>query len=106
MGDIASDEREITALVARYGSLLDRERVDEWLELFTADAELLVYGRAFEGHAGLRRMAEGAPGGLHLGAIPVVTVDGDRAQVEQSFLFVDRATHETRIGWYDDEVVR
>jgi hypothetical protein len=106
MADTTNDHIEITALAARYGALLDRDRIDEWLELFTPDAAFHVYGRSFDGHAGLRKMAEGAPGGIHMGGLPVITVDTDTAQVGQSFVFVDRATHETRIGWYDDELVR
>ena len=106
MDDTTDDHRAITSVAARYGALLDRERIDEWLELFTPDASFHVYGRAFEGHAGLRKMAEGAPRGIHMGGLPVIAVDGDRATVGQSFVFVDAATHETRIGWYDDELVR
>jgi hypothetical protein len=41
-----------------------------------------------------------------LGSAPLIDLDGDRATIRQSFLFVDGATHELRIGWYDDEVVR
>jgi hypothetical protein len=106
MDPTTDDRSEIMRLVARYGSLLDRERYDEWLELFLPDAAFLVYGRAFAGHDGLRAMTRGAPGGIHLGAMPVIDLDGDRARVEQSFVFVDGKTHETRIGWYDDELER
>ena len=106
MADPVSDEQAITTLVASYGALLDRDRVDEWLELFAPDAQFLVYGRSFDGHDGLRAMATGAPGGIHMGAIPVIAVDGDRARTEQSFVFIDSQSHSTRIGWYDDELVR
>ena len=106
MAAMNDDQRAITTLVATYGSLLDRARVDEWLDLFAPDAEFLVYGRSFAGPEGLRSMAVGAPAGIHLGALPVITIDGDRAVVEQSFVFIDATTHDTRVGWYDDVVVR
>jgi hypothetical protein len=106
MPTTAQDRDEIIDVLAAYGSLLDREQIDEWLELFTPDCEFLVYGRIFHGPEGLRRMTADAPGGLHLGAVPTVKVNGDEARAGQSFLFVDQKTHEQRIGWYDDELVR
>jgi hypothetical protein len=51
-------------------------------------------------------MAKSAPGGIHLTSAPLVEIDGDRATVEQSFLFVDQVTPESRIGWYDDRLLR
>ncbi len=104
-GERAARE-EITELLARYGAHLDRQDHEGWLALFTEDARFFVYGRSFDGHEGLRRMAEAAPAGLHLGGLPVITVAGDRAEVQQSFLFVDQRTGGQRIGFYDDVVVR
>lgn len=100
------DERAIGRLLAEYGSRLDRADHAGWVELFAETGEFLVYGRSFAGHAQLRAMAEAAPGGLHLGAVPVIDVDGDGATVQQSFLFVDRVTREMRVGYYDDTLVR
>src|SRR5574338_625739 len=61
------DHVAICDLLARYCLALDAGDVDGWVALFTPDARYEVYGRSFEGHAGLRRMLSGAPGGLHLG---------------------------------------
>jgi len=106
MTAVATDRDEILDLLASYGTLLDRERFDEWLDLFVPDGEYLVFGRTFAGHDGLRTINAHAPGGLHLGGYPLIDVDGDRATTAQSFLFVDQKTHEQRIGWYDDDLVR
>jgi hypothetical protein len=66
-----------------------------------------VYGRAFEGHDGLRKMMGGAPGGLHLGGPPViVALDDDHATTQQNLLFVERGTTTMRSAVYDDELVR
>ena len=101
------DDAEIRNLLARYCLCLDLDDVDGWVALFTPDAIYHVYGRAFEGHDGLRRMLAGAPGGLHLGGPPVVErVDDDRAATRQNLLFVERGTGVMRSAVYDDELVR
>ncbi len=100
------DERAIARLLAEYGNRLDRGDHDGWLDLFVADGEFLVYGRSFAGREGLAKMASTAPPGVHLASAPVITVSGDEAHAQQSFLFVDQATREQRIGYYDDVVVR
>jgi hypothetical protein len=106
MTTVRDDEQEITKLLARYCNHLDLGDHEEWVQLFTEDGEFLVYGRSFAGHDGLRRMASSAPPGLHLAGTPIVEVDGDQAVAEQSFLFVDQVTRETRIGYYDDVLRR
>lgn len=106
MTNPADDLAEINELLARYSNRLDRSDHFGWVDLFTADGRFEVYGRSFDGHDGLLRMAEGAPPGLHLTSAPLIELDGEGASVQQSFLFVDQVTHDTRIGWYDDQLVR
>jgi 3-phenylpropionate/cinnamic acid dioxygenase small subunit len=101
------DDAEIRNLLATYCLRLDLDDVDGWVALFTSDARYQVYGRAFEGHDGLRRMMSGAPGGLHLGGPPVIEgVDEDHATSQQNLLFVERGTTTMRSAVYDDELVR
>jgi 3-phenylpropionate/cinnamic acid dioxygenase small subunit len=98
---------QITQLLAQYCLILDHDDVDAWVALFTPDATYEVYGRAFEGHDGLRRMMTGAPGGLHLGGPPVIRMlDRDRAETQQNLLFIDRSDGATRSAVYTDELVR
>lgn len=97
----------IADLLARYCMTLDRGDVDGWLALFTLDASYEVYGRTFDGHDGLRRMASAAPGGLHLGGPPVIDlVDRDHATTQQNLLFVAGVDGTSRSAVYDDELRR
>lgn len=100
------DHVDIVDLLARYCLALDRDDLDEWVSLFTEDATYTAFGRTFEGHAGIRRMMEGAPRGLHLGGLPSVAVDGDTASAHQNAHFVDAVTHESRLVVYTDSLVR
>lgn len=101
------DDTEIRDLLARYCLYLDLEDVEAWVDLFTPDASYHVYGRVFSGHAGLRRMASGAPGGLHLGGPPVIDrIDDNHAATLQNLLFVERGTTVFRSAVYRDELVR
>lgn len=103
----AQDHVAITNLLARYCLTLDLDDVEGWVGLFTPDARYEVYGRSFDGHAGLRAMMEAAPGGLHLGGPPVITmVDADHARTRRNLLFVDRSSGISRSAVYTDELVR
>jgi len=106
MTDHSDDISSINELLALYTNRLDRNDHQGWAELFTSDGRFEVYGRAFEGTEGLVGMSEAAPSGLHLSGAPVIHLEGDHASVEQSFLFVDQVTRESRIGFYDDQLVR
>lgn len=55
-------EVEIRSLVQRYNALGDSGRTEEFIRLFTEDAEYTVTGMAepFVGHAGLRSLVAGA----------------------------------------------
>lgn len=101
------DHVAISQLLARYCLTLDQDDVEGWVALFTPDARYEVFGRAFEGHAGLRRMLKGAPSGLHLGGPPVIEqVDRDHARTTQNLLFVDSTSGASRSAVYDDELRR
>jgi hypothetical protein len=101
-----SDHEEIRQLLARYCLMLDCDEHEAWVQLFTPDAVFEVYGRVFEGHIGLLRMATSAPSGLHLGGQAVIDVDGDLALTTQNLLFVDRSNGESRGAVYFDDLVR
>lgn len=101
------DHVAIVDLLARYCLALDFDDVEGWLGLFTPDARYEVYGRSFDGHEGLRRMLDSAPGGLHLGGLPrIEMIDGDRARTTRNLLFVDRSGGRSRSAVYTDELRR
>jgi hypothetical protein len=101
------DHVAICDLMARYCLTLDVDDVEGWVALFTPDARYEVYGRSFDGHEGLRRMAAAAPGGLHLGGPPVIELlDEERARTTRNLLFVERGDGVSRSAVYTDELVR
>ena len=106
MTDSSEDSTSINELLALYTNRLDRGDHQGWADLFTSDGKFEVYGRAFEGTERLIAMSEAAPAGLHLSGAPIIVQEGDHATVQQSFLFVDQVTRESRIGFYDDRIVR
>lgn len=101
------DQVAITQLLARYCLALDHDDLDTWVGLFTPDAVYEVYGRTFVGHEGLRKLMTGAPGGLHLGGPPVISmVDTDHATTQQNLLFAEAQEGIMRSALYDDDLVR
>ncbi|MFC5754472.1 nuclear transport factor 2 family protein [Actinomadura rugatobispora] len=101
------DHAAISDLLARYCITLDLDDVEGWVSLFTPDARYEVYGRTFDGHEGLRKMAGSAPGGLHLGGVPVIEMTGaDRARTTRNLLFAERTEGISRHAVYVDELVR
>jgi hypothetical protein len=101
------DHVAIIDLLARYCISLDMDDVEGCVSLFMPEGRFEVYGRSFDGHEGLRRMMDGAPGGLHLGGPPVIEMTGpDRATTKRNLLFVDRKTGVARSAVYSDELHR
>ena len=100
-----ADLVEIHQLCARYMAYAAQFIPDEWLKVFTPDAEYSAFGTVY----GVDRMTQllaAAPRGQFIGNMPVVEFDGDRATGMQHFIFIDQTTHAMRLGWYNDEYVR
>jgi hypothetical protein len=96
---------EIHALCARYMMYTSQFVEDRWLDVFTPDVVYTAFGTPYS----LDRfpaLLEAAPRGQFIGNMPVVDLDGDRATGKQHFLFVAQATHDQRLGWYNDEYLR
>lgn len=101
------DHVAISDLLARYCLTLDLDDVEGWVALFTPDGSFQVYGRSWDGHEGLRRMATAAPGGLHLGGPPIIEViDRDQAKTTRNLMFVERGGGVMRNAVYTDELRR
>jgi SnoaL-like domain len=99
-------DTDIRGLLAAYALALDAGDVDGCVQLFTADAEFLVYGRTFAGHDGIGTMFRDAPRGLHLTGVSRIDVDGDTATARSQVLFVRAGDLQLRPALYDDELVR
>jgi 3-phenylpropionate/cinnamic acid dioxygenase small subunit len=107
MNPTADDHVAITNLLARYCLTLDLDDVDAWVDLFTPDASYEVFGRSWEGHAGLRDMMRAAPRGLHLGGPPVIEmVAPNEARTTQNLLFVEAKAGTMRRSVYTDQLRR
>jgi SnoaL-like domain len=103
------DRQAITELLSRYGLLIDQKRIDQWMELFLADAVIEVSGRPPMATGPDRRaLAEGAPAGEHLVAPPIIRAgtSDDSALVEQTFHYYNLETRKVLVGWYEDELVK
>ena len=100
-----ADLVEIHQLCARYMAYASQFVPDEWLKVFTPDAEYSAFGAVY----GVDRMTQllaAAPRGQFIGNMPVVEIDGDRATGVQHFIFIDQSNHAMRLAWYKDEYVR
>jgi hypothetical protein len=101
-----ADLVELEQLCARYLAYASQFIPDEWLKVFTPDAEYSAFGTVY----GVDRMTQllgAAPRGQFIANMPVVDFDGDnRATGMQHFIFIDQQTHAMRLAWYKDEYVR
>jgi|ERR1700735_4820987 SnoaL-like domain len=103
---MTDDHAAIRDLITNYALALDAGDIDECVQLFTADAEVKVYGRSFVRHEGLRTMFSDAPHGLHLTGVSRIDVHGDTATARSQVLFVSAGDLQLRPGLYDDELIR
>lgn len=101
-----NDTAAIRDLIAAYALALDAGDIEDCVQLFTTDAQFLVYGRSFDGHDGVRQMFEDAPRGLHLTGVSRIDVRGSTATGRSQVLFVRAADLHQRPALYDDEFVR
>ena len=85
---MTDDSAAIRELIAAYALALDAGDIDGCVQLFTADAQFLVYGRSFDGHDGIRKMFQDAPRGLHLTGVSRIDVRDDTATARSQVLFV------------------
>jgi hypothetical protein len=99
------DKAAIRELIAAYALALDAGDIEECVQLFTADAKFVVYGRSFDGHDGIRQMFQDAPRGLHLTGVSRIDVHGDTATARSQVLFVRAVDLHQRLALYDDEFV-
>ena len=100
-----SDTDAIRDLIAAYALALDADDIDGCMELFTEDAEYLVFGKTLNRDK-VRKMFHRAPKGMHLTGVSLISLDGPRATARSQVLFVDTATRATRSALYDDELVK
>jgi len=102
---VTDDQAAIRELIAGYALALDAGDIDGCVQLFTGDAEFVVYGRSFAGHDGIAKMFSDAPRGLHLTGLSRIDVRDDTATARSQVLFVRAGDLHLRPALYDDDLV-
>ena len=104
---------QIRRTLADYCQLLDDGRFDQWADLFTEDARLVLLGKVTTGRDAIRDyMMEVQPDGsrgLHMTANSVVDADGDSATATTDYMFLRPSGTGLAIiaaGHYHDRLVR
>lgn len=107
------DEEAIRRTLSEYSQHYDDGRFDEWAELFTVDARLVLAGTVTEGRDAIRKhmMPIQTAGGpcMHVTTNSLVDVDGDAATATTDYLFVRPTKGGLAIiaaGRYHDSLVR
>lgn len=103
---MTDDQSAIRELIAGYALTLDAGEIDACVQLFTADAEFVVYGRSFAGHEGIAKMFRDAPRGLHMTGVSRIDVADDTATARTQVLFVRAGDLHLRPALYDDGLIR
>ncbi len=101
-----ADEMAIRRVLDEYCLRLEVNAFEEWLDLFTEDTEYHVFRRTLRGREELGAMLSLAPHGVHLPGATRITLDGDRAEVIQSYAFFPSTDSKWNAGWYQRTLVR
>jgi hypothetical protein len=92
---------EIQQLLARYAVTITRGDIEGLLAVFTPDGTYSAFGDTYRLDE-FPALVDAAPKGLFLTGTAVVELDGDTATGTQPLCFVDHASHDMRIGYYND----
>jgi hypothetical protein len=95
------DLMEIQQLLARYAVSLTKGDIDEMLTVFTPDGTYSAFGDTIP-LSEFPELVAAAPTGLYLTGQALVELDGDTGTGTQPLCFVEHATHDMRIGYYND----
>jgi hypothetical protein len=97
----SGDFMEICQLLARYAVTITQGDIEGLLAVFTADGNFSAFGDTYPLEE-FPALVAAAPRGLFLTGMPVIELSGDTGTGTQPLCFVDHATHELRIGYYND----
>ena len=96
---------EIQQLLAKYAVTITQGDVEGLVSVFTPDGTYSAFGDTYT----LNRfpvLVDAAPKGLFMTGTALIDLDGDTATGTQPLCFVEEATHDMRIGYYNDTYVR
>jgi len=101
----SGDFMEICQLLARYAVTITQGDIEGLLAVFTPDGNYSAFGDTYPLEE-FPALVAAAPKGLFLTGTPVIERSGDTGTGTQPLCFVDHATHELRIGYYNDTYLR
>ncbi|MFD4354386.1 nuclear transport factor 2 family protein [Nocardia sp. NPDC058518] len=101
----SDDLLEIQQVLARYAVTITQADIDGVVAVFTPDGTYSAFGDTYTLDL-FPELVAAAPKGLFLTGIPALEIDGDSATGTQPLCFVDHSTHDLRIGYYTDTLVR
>jgi SnoaL-like domain len=105
-GNRTDDIVEITQTLARYSVIMTQGDMSDLLSVFTPDGTYSAFGDTVP-LSEFPDLVAAAPKGLYLTGTPVVTFTGeDTATGVTTLCFIDHATHDMRIGYYNDTYQR
>ncbi|HXY26745.1 MAG TPA: nuclear transport factor 2 family protein [Acidimicrobiales bacterium] len=98
-----ADIIELQQVLARYALGMSQDDIDAIIDVFTPDGTYSAFGSTYT-LADFPTLVAAAPKGLFLTGTPVLDLDRDTGTGtgHQTLCFVDQATHDMRIGWYND----
>jgi len=105
LSEPTQDLVEIQQLLARYAVTITKGDIDGLLAVFTLDGTYSAFGDTFTLQM-FPDLVAAAPKGLFLTGTAAIEVSGDTAAGTQPLCFVDHATHDMRIGYYNDTYLR
>lgn len=93
---------EIQQLLARYAVTITKGDIDGLIGVFTPDGTYSAFGDVFTLDQ-FPKLVGAAPKGLFMtGTSLVEAVDDDNATGTQPLCFIEHASHDMRIGYYND----
>lgn len=101
----SDDLLEIQQTLARYAVTITKGDIEGLLAVFTPDGSYSAFGDTYTLDL-FPDLVAAAPKGLFLTGLPVLEIDGDTASGTQPLCFIDQSTHDMRIGYYTDALVR
>ena len=101
-----ADEMAVRAVLDEYCLRLEVNDFEEWLDLFTTDTIYEVFRRELKGRDEVRAMLSQAPHGVHLPGAARITLEGDKAETVQNYLFIGSDDAAWNMGWYFRTLVR
>jgi hypothetical protein len=96
---------EIHQLLARYAVTITQGDIAGLLAVFTPDGTYSAFGDTYA-LTEFPELVAAAPKGLFLTATAAIELSGDSATGTQPLCFIDHATHDLRIGYYNDTYQR